>query len=657
MDMSQYLEVFTEESKEYLQNLNKCLLSLEKNPHDASTINEIFRAAHTIKGMSGTMGFTRMAKLTHDMESVLSSLRNNEIEVSSNLIDLMFKCLDALEDYLDKISKTGNEGTNEYKETIDALNSFIKSEKEIVPAKQTRETQTKKDTVISGSELAELETLAIEKATEKNLNAYKIHITLNKDCLLKSARAFVIFQLLERFSDIVETEPRITDIENEKFDHDFIVFIVSDRDGKLFSDELKLIYDIEKITVEKLMGCGYSNQKGAASVTDTIGKKKPAIVKTARIEVDKLDNLMNLVGELIITKTRLQGYETANKSKDYRDTIEYLEKISAQLNDAVMKVRMVPVETVFSRFPRMIRDVSRELGKEIIFTTFGEETELDRMVVDEIGDPLMHLVRNAADHGIETPDIRLKTGKTKEGHINLKAYRDGNNVVIEIEDDGMGINLKKAREKAVKKGLINEKNSKNLSEKDIIDFIFLPNFSTSANVTGMSGRGVGLDVVKTKVESLNGNVEVQTAEGVGCKFIIRLPMTLSIIQALLVYVGDEKYAIPINSIYSLERIPVEEIKTVQKNESMMLRKLEIPLVRLDKILKVTGQKNIKKKITIVVVNRNEKLMGLVVDGLIGQYEMVIKSMGKLLKNVNIAAGATILGDGTVALILDVNSIK
>jgi two-component system chemotaxis sensor kinase CheA len=569
----------------------------------------------------------------------------------------MFKCLDALEDYLDKISKTGNEGTNEYKETIDALNSFIKLEKEIVPVKQTQETQTKKDSVISESELAELEALAIEKATEKNLNAFKIHIILNKDCLLKSARAFVIFQLLERFSEIVETEPRITDIENEKFDHDFFVFIVSDRDEKLFNDELKLIYDIEKITVEKPIGCGYSNQKGAASATDTVEKKKPAIVKTARIEVDKLDSLMNLVGELIITKTRLQGYETANKSKDYRDTIEYLEKISAQLNDAVMKVRMVPVETVFNRFPRMIRDVSRELGKEITLATFGEETELDRMVVDEIGDPLIHLVRNAADHGIETPDVRLKTGKTKEGHINLKAYRDGNNVIIEIEDDGMGINLKKARENAVKKGLINEKNSKKLSEKDIIDFIFLPNFSTSANVTGMSGRGVGLDVVKTKVESLNGNVEVQTAEGVGSKFIIRLPMTLSIIQALLVNVGDEKYAIPINSIHSLERIPVEEIKTVQKNESMMLRKIEIPLVRLDKILGVTGQKSVKKKITVVVVNRNEKLMGLVVDGLIGQYEMVIKSMGKLLKDVNIAAGATILGDGTVALILDVNSIK
>ncbi len=659
MDMSQYLEVFIEESKEYLQILNKCLLQLEKSPNDDSTINEIFRAAHTIKGMSGTMGFTRMAKLTHDMENVFSGIRNNEFSASSSLVDLMFTCLDALEDYLNKISNTGNEGTNEYTEIISELNS-IKSttEKSDSSAKYTTKKEEKKVSESSTDNLTYVQNVTIKKAKEKNLNALKIMIKLNKDCVLKNARTFVIFQLLERFSKIIDTVPKLKDIEDEKFDREFTVFIVSENDEKLFNDELKLISEIEKISVKMLMTKSDIVKEGkkTPASNDDGSKKQAAVSKTARIEVDKLDSLMNLIGELTITKTRLQSFDISDKSKDYKDTIEYLERISISLNDAVMKIRMVPVETVFSRFPRMIRDVSREQNKEMILTTVGEETELDRMVVDEIGDPLIHLIRNASDHGIETPEVRLKAGKSREGHINLKAYRDGNNVIIEVKDDGAGIDIEKVKEKAIRIGLINQEIAENLSEKDLIDFIFLPNFSTSSKITGISGRGVGLDVVKTRIEALNGSIEVQTKPGEGSRFNIILPLTLSIIQALLVSVGNEKYSIPIGSIQSIERISEEELKFVQKREVMLLRDSVVPLVRLEKVLGVPEYKTNKKKITVVVVKKNDKLSGLVVDGLIGQYEMVIKSLGKLLSGINIIAGATILGDGNVALILDVNSL-
>lgn len=393
-------------------------------------------------------------------------------------------------------------------------------------------------------------------------------------------------------------------------------------------------------------------EKSESNTSSQVHKTKTG--KTVRVDIDRLDVLMNLVSELIIIKTRLAGLSGSDNAQTYNETIEYLDRITTSLNDAVMKVRMVPVEMVFNRFPRMIRDIARELGKEIQLNMSGVETELDRTVIDEIGDPLIHLLRNSADHGIEPKEKRLAMGKPAVGHINLRAYQDGDNVVIEVEDDGQGIDVEKVKKKAVEKGLVKKEIVNTLSQKDIIDFLFKPSFSTSDNITNISGRGVGLDVVKTKIEQLGGVVEVETEAGKGSKFIIRLPLTLAIIQALLVMVGNEKYAIPLSSTKEIIKVTPEQIKTVQKQEVILLRNMVVPIVRLDKILEVPPVERKKKDMTVVIVKKGEKLSGFLVDSLIGQQEIVIKSLGKLLSNIKGIAGATILGDGNVALILDVN---
>ncbi len=367
---------------------------------------------------------------------------------------------------------------------------------------------------------------------------------------------------------------------------------------------------------------------------------------------------MNLVGELIITKTRLEGTDITEKPQEYHETLEYLERITTNLNDAVMKVRMVPVETVFNRFPRMIRDIAKDLGKEIELKMSGEETELDRTVIDEIGDPLIHLLRNSCDHGLESTEKRKELGKPEVGRINLTAYQSGNNVLIEVEDDGAGINIEKIKNKAVENGIITREAANSMTQQDAIELLFRPSFSTADKITGLSGRGVGLDVVKTKIEQLGGTVEVETQSGKGSKFIIKLPLTLAIYQALLVNVGGEKYAIPLGSIYQIYNWSAEDVKTVQGQEVILLRNMVVPITRLADSLEVPNREEQanQKQLKIVIVRKGEKLTGLVVDSVIGQQEIVIKSLGKLLTGIKYLAGATILGDGNVALIVDVNSI-
>jgi len=684
MDMSQYLEIFIEETKEHLQSLNQCLLQLEQNPNETGVLNEIFRVAHTLKGMSATMGYSKMAKLTHDMENVLHALRSNEIKVSTKLIDILFKCLDALETYLNSIINTSGEGNKEYTEIIEALNNILKNNPvDEIEKKEKQQIENKSEVIAVDSvhhtanlQLDQYDQNVINKAIEMGMNALKITLVLNKGCVLKSARAFIIFQTLERYSEIIKADPKVEDIEDEKFDYEFTVLIVSKENSDLFLKELNQIAEVEEIIIKQLQSktiegaeaktevkAQENSTKSISDVSPVEEKdqtastvKKPKTGKTVRVDIDRLDILMNLVGELIITKTRLEGSGGTDRSQTYTEAIEYLERITTNLNDAVMKVRMVPVETVFNRFPRMIRDISKDIGKEIVLTMSGEETELDRTVIDEIGDPLIHLLRNAADHGIEPADKRKASGKSEIGHIYLRAYQSGNNVLIEVEEDGQGINVESVRKKAIERGLINKEIAHNLSQKDVIDFLFRPSFSTAEKITDLSGRGVGLDVVKTKIEALGGTVEVETELGKGSRFIIKLPLTLAIIQALLVNVGEEKYAIPLSSIQSIEKISPDEIKLVQKQEVMLLRKSVVPIVRLDKILDVKKEEKQSKLTTVVIVKKGERLSGFVVDSLIGQQEIVIKSLGKLLSSIKSIAGATILGDGNVALILDVNSL-
>lgn len=684
MDMSQYLEIFIEETKEHLQSLNQCLLQMEKKPEDTSMLNEIFRVAHTLKGMSGTMGFNRMSRLTHDMEDVLHALRSNEIKVSPTLIDLLFKCLDALENYTNQIVESGNEGPNEYLDIIKGLANIIKHKdaepEKTVAAPVAKQGEPAGDDSSEYIPLNQYDINIINKAAEMGNNSFQITIRLNNGCVLKSARSFIIFKTLERHSEIIKSVPKVEDIEDEKFDYEFTVVVISKEDEEIFIKELNSIAEVEEVIIKLVEGkrqvelqpkgeaSAEQTEKnvsedavqevetaaGQSSVDNTAKKAKTG--KTVRVDIDRLDVLLNLVSELIIQKTRLEGLEGIERTPGYVETVEYLERITTNLHDAVMKVRMVPVETVFNRFPRMIRDISKDIGKEVILTMSGEETELDRTVIDEIGEPLIHLLRNAVDHGIESIEKRRELGKQDAGNIFLRAYQDGNNVVIEVEEDGQGINIDKVKKKAVDRGLINKDVASNLSKKDIIDFLFKPSFSTVDKVTDLSGRGVGLDVVKTKIEALGGVVDVETELGKGSKFIIRLPLTLAIIQALLVLVGNEKYAIQLSSIHQITNINPNDIKLVQKQEVVLFRNSVIPVIRLAKVLEVEMEEKERKTLTLVIVKRGDRLTGLVVDHIIGQQEIVQKSLGKFLSHIKIITSATILGDGNVALILDVNSI-
>jgi two-component system chemotaxis sensor kinase CheA len=379
-----------------------------------------------------------------------------------------------------------------------------------------------------------------------------------------------------------------------------------------------------------------------------------------RVDIEKLDNLMNLVSELIIAKNSLVSATAADDSKgdsgSVNEQIEYLESVTTNLHESVMKVRMVPIESVVAKFPRMIRDLSKKLDKKMELYMTGEDTELDRTVVDEIGDPLMHMLRNSADHGLEPNDVRVANGKPEVGSIFLDAYQDGNNVVIEVRDDGGGINVEAVRNKAIERGTITPEQAESMTDKEIIDLLFLPSFSTAKKVSDVSGRGVGLDVVKSKIESLSGEVEVKNHFGQGSSWIIRLPLTLAIIQALMVVIGGEKYAIALGSIQTIEDVPPEDIKLVQAKEVMHIRGTVIPIIRMNKVLDIETTVDEKKNLTVIIVKKGDKQAGLVVDELIGQQEVVIKSMGKYIKVPKIISGATILGNGDVALILDANPL-
>ncbi len=692
MDMSQYLQIFIEEANEHVQSLNQCLLQMEKDPEDKDVLNEIFRVAHTIKGMAGTMGFTKMTKLTHDMENVLHAIRNDEIKVTSALVDVLFKCLDALENYVNSVIATGGEGDKEYKTVIATLNEILEN-KGTVTASPARNQSVEpvaaavevNDKYITAQmELDEFEQNTVNKAIDMGMNALKITIVLNKGCLLKSARAFILFQTLERFGEIIKSQPVVQDIEDEKFDFEFTVVVVSKDDEQLFFKELNSIAEVDEVIIRKLGkyavvgGTAIENEVKAeveVKVADSVegtqlkeaetqnaekqnGNNAPRKTqRTVRVDIDRLDVLMNLVGELIITKTRLEGTDITSKPQEYHETLEYLERITTNLNDAVMKVRMVPVETVFNRFPRMIRDIAKDLGKEIELVMSGEETELDRTVIDEIGDPLIHLLRNSCDHGLESIEKRKQLGKPEVGRINLTAYQSGNNVIIEVGDDGAGLNIDKIKAKAIENGIVTREAANSMSQQEAIELLFRPSFSTADKITGLSGRGVGLDVVKTKIEQLGGTVEVETQIGKGSKFLIKLPLTLAIYQALLVNVGSEKYAIPLGSIYQIYEWQSEDVKTVQGQEVILLRNMVVPITRLADSLEVPDSNTkTQKKLKIVIVRKGEKLTGLIVDSVIGQQEIVIKSLGKMLTGIKYLAGATILGDGNVALIIDVNSI-
>jgi len=694
MDVSQYLEIFLDETTEHLQNLNTQILTLEQEPENMDTINEIFRAAHSLKGMAGTMGYKRMQTLTHDMENVFSEVRNGNIKVKANMIDLLFQCLDALEEYTNNIRETGDEGTNENEPLIKLLNEELgkKDEKPAgEPKKEEKAPEGGDKRKWLNIKLDSTDVMVITEARKQGNFVYGATVYVQESCLLKAARAFLVFKAVEEVGEIIVSSPSAQDIEDERFELDFSLIVISDKPVDKLIAAISNVSEIaevfaEPIDLAKMPGSeeGKSaapeqkkeEQKAVpakaatAAAAPAADKKtgvakqaggKPIVNRTVRVDIEKLDVLMNLVSELIIAKNSLVAASNAQKSasdkaqNNVNEQIEYLESVTTSLHESVMKVRMVPIESVVSKFPRMIRDLTKKLDKKMELYMSGEETELDRTVVDEIGDPLMHLLRNSADHGIESAEVRAERGKPEVGSIWLDAYQDGNNVVIEVRDDGNGIDTEAVKNKAISRGTITPEQAAGMSEKEIIDLLFLPSFSTSEKVTDVSGRGVGLDVVKSKIEALSGEVEVKSVLGVGSTWIIRLPLTLAIIQALMVVIGGEKYAISLGSIQTIEDIPTDEIRLIQNKEVIHLRGNVIPLIRMDKELDTVSTKGPDENMTILIVKKGDKLAGLVVDELLGQQEIVIKSMGKYIDNkCRLISGATILGDGEVALILDTN---
>lgn len=698
MDVSQYLEIFIDESEEHLQTLSDCIMVLEKEPDNKDTINEVFRAAHSLKGMAGTMGFKRMQHLTHDMENVFQEVRSDRVKVTSGMIDLLFKCLDALEGYLDNIKSTSDEGTEDNEVIIKELNDFIAKadgeaeaeNKEVSEVKEAAPAATQEEKEGQEKiELTEEEKKAIREAESNGQHIYAMTVHIQKDCLLKAARAFLVFKAVEDFGQILVYRPSSQDIEDEKFELDFSFFLASEEETDKIVAAAKAVSEIEKVDAEEIHLEEYLKEAAAqeeqqakeaateqkeapAEVPKAAEKKAPAVAakkqtnakpvtgRTVRVDIEKLDALMNQVSELIIAKNSLVSI-SSNESGEYQnqsfhEQIEYLERITTNLHESVMKVRMVPIESVVNKFPRMIRDLSRKLGKKMELYMTGEDTELDRTVVDQIGDPLQHLLRNSADHGLEDNATRVERGKPEVGSIFLKAFQEGNNVIIEVGDDGNGIDVAAVRDKAVERGVITAEQAENMSQKEIINLLFLPSFSMAKKITDISGRGVGLDVVKSNIEALGGDVEVRTKLGEGTTFIVRLPLTLAIIQALMVEIRDEKYAIALGSIANIESIPVNEIKYVQAQEVIHLRGAVIPLIRLDQVLDMEEKQVEPENLTVVIVKKGDSLAGLVVDNLIGQQEIVIKPLGKYITNNKIISGATILGDGEVALILDVNTL-
>ncbi|SCY65403.1 two-component system, chemotaxis family, sensor kinase CheA [Lachnospiraceae bacterium XBB2008] len=704
MDVSQYLDIFLDEAGEHLQSLSDQIMILEQEPENEDTINEIFRAAHSLKGMAGTMGYKNMQNLTHDMENVFSEVRNGNIKIKSDMIDVLFQCLDALEAYTNNIRESSDEGSETNENLIKALNDILNggtgkggssdAPAAEAPAEESKAAEASGDSGDDGwkhIKLGDSETTVLGEALKQGKTPYGLTVKVQESCILKAARAFLVFKAVEELGEVIISEPSTQDIEDEKFDFEFSLITISDKPLDEIISAASAVSEIEKVTggvldldnteiasdeeeeeapaaaapavqEEAPKEAPRSNAPATTSAAPAKTEKKPAgkpvVNRTVRVDIEKLDVLMNLVSELIIAKNSLVAASGSTEDRinsAITDQVEYLESVTTSLHESVMKVRMVPIESVVSKFPRMIRDLSKKLGKKMELYMSGEDTELDRTVVDEIGDPLMHLLRNSADHGLESAEIRKERGKPEVGSIFLDAYQEGNNVIIEVRDDGNGIDTEAVKNKAIERGVITPEQGDNMTEKEIIDLLFHAGFSTAKVVSDVSGRGVGLDVVKSKIESLSGEVEVKSKLGEGSTWTIRLPLTLAIIQALMVTVGGEKYAISLGSIQTIENISRSSIKLVENKEVIHLRGTVIPLIDLHDVLDAPrlGDED-PEHIIVVIVKKGDKLAGLVVDELIGQQEVVIKSLGKYINKCKVISGATILGDGEVALILDAN---
>ncbi len=687
MDMSQYLGAFLDETDDNLQKLDDLLLALEKNMVDMDVINEIFRAAHTLKGMAGTMGFNQMMGLTHAMEDRLDAARKGTKPLAEADINLLFSGLDTLQNMVDSIRNGGNDAHIDVSQMVAKLRGEapMSSEEPAAPAAAAEPA--------AASELSQQEAEWVMEAKDLKMTAFSVRVTLKENCLLKAARAYMAVSRLEELGNLFKTEPSVEGLENEQFDLDFMVYLASSESAEDIKKAVEKISDIASADVKEIKAApadaaaapapveapadasavpapaapaapapaapAPSAAPAAAAPAGAAAQKKESAAKkasqTVRVDIGRLDKLMNLVGELVISRARIERLVQEARLREFDEPLSQLGRISGDIQELVTKLRMVPVSFTFDRFPRLIRDLSKQLQKNVELVLEGEETELDRTVIDEIGDPMVHLIRNSMDHGIERPADRKALGKPEKGTLKISAYQEGSGVVIEVSDDGAGIDPDRVKTKAVERGILTPEQAASMSDEEAVQIVLLPGFSLSKEVTDLSGRGVGMDAVKSKVEALNGQFDLVTKKNEGTHVYIRLPLTLAIVLSLLIKVGEETYAISLENVEETILVRKENIKTVHGAPATILRGEVLSLSDLGEVLGADGIERDREEYPVVVVKIGKNKIGFIVSELIGQQEIVIKSLGSFLSKIDGITGGTILGDGNVALILDVAS--
>lgn len=686
-DISQYLSIFLDEAEEQIQILDETLVLLEQEGEDKELLNKIFRAAHTLKGSSASMGFENMAQLTHAMEGVLDDLRHGNLEVTTEIIDHLLHGLDMLKELKNNIS-AGHEDEMDVTPLIEELKNIRSQGSAPEPPKPQVPAETETEEALSAIhetihsadlDMDDVEVNVAAAAMATGYNVFHVKVTLVPDCLMKGARAYIVFNNIKELGEVIKTIPPIDDIEEEKFDEFFQFVILTKSSAETLRDTIMSISEIDDVEVHPVEA-SLAPATAQEPVEKRTEEQKPEIPKTpktssqpqvqarasqtVRVDVQRLENLMNLVGELVIDRTRLADVNGGLKAKlgaeGLLETLEevtvHIGRIIGDLQEEIMKARMFPIEQVFNRFPRMVRDLAQKAEKDINFIIEGRETELDRTVIEEIGDPLIHLLRNAIDHGIETPVERVKAGKPATGTIKLKAFHQENQIVITVEDDGKGMDPAVIRDKAIEKGIITPEAASRLGDREAINLIFAPGFSTAKTVSDVSGRGVGMDIVRAHIEKINGIVDIDSTPGKGTKFTIKLPLTLAINRSLLVYLGRQVFAFPLANVVEIIDVDVADIQKVQQRDVVLVRGEVLPLFRLADVLEFPVPPTDQTKLPVVVVGISEKRIGFIVDELIGEQEIVIKSLGEFIGQIPGLAGATIMGDGKVALILDVRGL-
>ncbi|MGG0154589.1 chemotaxis protein CheW [Bacillus mycoides] len=653
------LNIFFEEAEEHLQSLNENVLNLEQNPADMGVVGEIFRSAHTFKGMSASMEFAEMADLTHKMENVLDEIRHGNMMVNANIIDVIFECIDNLEKMVTDVQQGGMGN-------IDVVS-----------------TKHKLEALLNGNVEASMEQVEQSSINNDDTVSHEVYITVEQQAILKAVRAIMCIEALQNVGDIQKTVPSIEEIEADAFGFEFTVHMNTDHSVEELKRVVLHVSEIEKVEVKQ----GSHKVQEVVQVEETIPqvetrqlksplelpiqpvsntstksttKTKNAKVenRSIRVQLEKIETLMNMFEESVIERGRIDELAETIQNKELIEHLNRLGDISKDIQNVLLNMRMVPIETVFNRFPRMVRMLAKDLGKKIDLQIKGEDTEVDKIVIDEIGDPLVHLIRNAIDHGIETVEKRRDAGKNETGTIKLEAFHSGNHVVIQITDDGNGIHKGKVLEKAIKNGVVTESEANKLTDREVFDLIFQPGFSTAEVVSDLSGRGVGLDVVKHTIHSLGGHLIIDSEEGKGSTFRIELPLTLSIIQSMLVQTNDKRYALPLGNIAEAIRIKKEDIQSLQGKDVLNYRNQIIEVKHLSTVF---GEKTVdeafasydSQMVPVLIVRNTHRSYGLIVNTIIGQREIVLKSLGDFFaESSNYFSGATILGDGRVVLILN-----